>query len=244
MKKGIFAGSRPSGGARRRGLARIRELLAQELLNYFLTGLPALAAATLFGAAIWLAAKSGSLLLTLLAGLLTGLPLGLGLSGLVDAILRTLRDMPGSCWENYRRAFRMNAAQSLVFGALLGLILSGQLFSLWARVNTGLTVLCLALLSGLTLYVWPQIVLVRLRSFDILRNAAVLLLAHPLRSLEGLGIAAVWSFLLWLFFPLSLFLWAIGGLWFPALLILQTLSGVLEETFHAEETLTEGKGSA
>lgn len=245
MKNGIFGGGRrPQSGGRRRGGARIWELLGQELVNYFLAGLPALFTATLYGAGVYLAFQTGSLLAVLLAGLLLGLPVGLFLSALTDCILRTLRDRPGSWRENYKKALRLNALQSLLFGGVFGLILAGQVFSLLAGLHIAVTLLCLALLTAVALYVFPQIALMQLGSLDILRNAAVLLLAHPLRSLEALLLAAVCAFVLWLFFPISLFIWAIGGLWFPGLLILQTLSGVLEESFHAEETISERENSS
>ena len=182
---------------RKRGSYRLLELLRENLSHYFLSGLIALAGATLYGAAVWAAAISRSILVTLLAGMAAGVLLGPCLCGLCDTILRTLRDMPGNWGETYRRAWKQNTRQSIPFGVVMGFILSGQIF---------------ALRFGLY--------------------------GHPLKTLSAVLVVGAWALLLWLLLPLSAILWAIGGLWFPALLVLYLLSGLLEDSFHAEATLS------
>lgn len=223
---------------RKRGSYRLLELLRENLSHYFLSGLIALAGATLYGAAVWAATISRSILVTLLAGLAAGALLGPCLCGLCDTILRTLRDMPGNWGETYRRAWRQNTRQSIPFGMAMGFILSGQIFALRFGLYPGLTLLSLVILCGLFVYVWPQIALVKLRSLDILQNAMVLALGHPLKTLSAVLVVGAWALLLWLLLPLSAILWAIGGVWFPALLVLYLLSGLLEDSFHAEATLS------
>ena len=50
--------------------------------------------------------------------------------GLNDTILRTLRDEPGYWWETYRRTWKRNLKESLLPGAVCGLLLAMELFSL------------------------------------------------------------------------------------------------------------------
>lgn len=217
---------------------RLLELLRENLSHYFLSGLIALAGATLYGAAVWAAMISRSILPTLLAGLAAGALLGPCLCGLCDTILRTLRDMPGNWGDTYRRAWKQNTRQSIPFGMAMGFLLAGQSFALRFGLYPGLTLLSLGILCALFVYVWPQIALVELRSLDVLQNAVVLALGHPLKTLGALAILAGWALLLWLLLPLSALLWAVGGLWFPALLVLLLLSDLLEDSFHAEATLS------
>ena len=238
MRKGILGGSQGGPGQRKTGTLRILELLGENLVNYFRSGMIALVGGTLYGAAVWVSSVSRSILLTLLAGLAAGALLGPCLCGLTDTVLRSLRDMPGNWAETYRRAWRQNTRQSIPFGMAMGLILAGQIFALRFGLYPGLTVVSMVILCGVFLYVWPQIALVELRSMDVLRNAMVLTLSHPLKTVEIVLIAAAWALLIWLLLPLSAILWAIGGLWFSALLILYTLSDLLENTFHAEATLS------
>ena len=50
--------------------------------------------------------------------------------GLNDTILRTLRDEPGYWWETYRHTWKRNLKESLLPGAVCGLLLAMELFSL------------------------------------------------------------------------------------------------------------------
>ena len=65
---------------------------------------------------------AGSALLTVVGGVVGGLVGGPFLSGMIDTVLRALRDEPGYWWNTYKRAWKQNWRQSLVPGALLGLL--------------------------------------------------------------------------------------------------------------------------
>lgn len=88
---------------RKKGLARLFEILSRDLDGIFLSGalamLVCVPAAILAGIALWL----GSLPLCLLAAVAAGWLVGPALTGLYDTILRALRDEPGFWWHTYKR---------------------------------------------------------------------------------------------------------------------------------------------
>lgn len=213
------------------GFARFWEILDSNLSRLFLSNTPAQGAATLYGFALWIGMSGRSILLTLAMGLLCGALLGPCLCGSMDAILRILRREPGFWWETYKKAWRHNAAQAAFCGAIFGLILGGQIFSLWYRIRVGLTLFSMAVLLCVFLYVFPQIPLMKLRTLDLFRNALALALLNPVVTLRTLLIAAAWAFFLWLLWPLSILAWAAFGVWFPGLLMLLSQFGLLKKTF-------------
>ena len=101
---------------RKKGLARLFEILSRDLDGIFLSGalamLVCVPAAILAGIALWL----GSLPLCLLAAVAAGWLVGPALTGLYDTILRALRDEPGFWWHTYKRAWKQNFRSSLVPG--------------------------------------------------------------------------------------------------------------------------------
>lgn len=235
MKKdrGILFGGRgfQPDGRELTGFPRFLELLDRDLAKFYLSGLPALAAGTLYAFAMWLGLAGRSILIVLAAGLVTGALAGPEITGTMDTILRALRDEPGFWWATYKKAWRKNAGQSCIVGAVIGIILSGQIFCLEQGKYVALVLVGMALLITLFLYVFPQIALVELKTVDLFRNALFLAFAHPKKALGVLVITAAWAGLIWLLFPLSALFLAAGGIWFPALLVLLCLNGLLRETF-------------
>ena len=107
---------------RKKGAARLWEILSRDLDGIFLSGTLALLgcapAAILVGAALWL----GSLPLCLLAVVAAGWLTGPVLTGLYDTILRALRDEPGFWWHTYKRAWKRNFKSSPVPGVVFTLL--------------------------------------------------------------------------------------------------------------------------
>ena len=99
---------------RKKGLARLFEILSRDLDGIFLSGalamLVCVPAAILAGIALWL----GSLPLCLLSGAVGGLIAAPVFCGMLDTILRALRDEPGYWWHTYRMAWKQNSSTSSV----------------------------------------------------------------------------------------------------------------------------------
>lgn len=109
---------------------------------------------------------------------------------MADTVLRSLRDEPGYWWETYRRVWKRNARESLVPGMLTGLVLSMQIFTLFhmSVISAGIVTWVLLILSfvvtlGLESYIWPQIALLDLPLYGILKNSLLLFLGYLPRSL-------------------------------------------------------------
>lgn len=135
----------------------------------------------------------------LLAGIIGGLIAGPELSAMADTVLRSLRDEPGYWWETYRRVWKRNARESLVPGMLTGLVLSMQIFTLFhmSVISAGIVTWVLLILSfvvtlGLESYIWPQIALLDLPLYGILKNSLLLFLGYLPRSLGAIAIKAVY----------------------------------------------------
>ncbi len=130
---------------RKKGLARLVEIMSRDLDGIFLSGslalLACVPAAALVGIALWM----GSLPLCLLAACCTGWLVGPALTGLYDTILRALRDEPGFWWHTYKRVWKQSFKSSF---------LPGMIFTvLWALV--GYAAFALPLMADVsTSFVW------------------------------------------------------------------------------------------
>lgn len=149
---------------RKKGVARLVEILSRDLDGIFLSGLLALLAcvpaAALIGLALWL----GSLPLCLLAAVAAGWLVGPALTCLYDTILRALRDEPGYWWHTYKRAWKQNFRSSLVPGivfTVLWALLAWSAFVLPQMTEisvsfAGVLLLDAVLLLTLGSYFWMQ----------------------------------------------------------------------------------------
>ena len=149
---------------RKKGLARLFEILSRDLDGIFLSGalamLVCVPAAILAGIALWL----GSLPLCLLAAVAAGWLVGPALTGLYDTILRALRDEPGFWWHTYKRAWKQNFRSSLVPGivfTVLWALLAWSAFVLPQMTEISLSFALILLLDAVLLltlgnYFWMQ----------------------------------------------------------------------------------------
>ena len=107
---------------RKKGAARLWEILSRDLDGIFLSGVLAMLACApatiLAGVALWL----GSLPLCLLAAAAAGWLVGPALTCLYDTILRALRDEPGFWWHTYKRVWKQSFKSSLVPGIVFTLL--------------------------------------------------------------------------------------------------------------------------
>lgn len=125
---------------------------------------------------------AGSALLTVVGGVVGGLVGGPFLSGMIDTVLRALRDEPGYWWNTYKRAWKQNWRQSLVPGALLGLFVGSWAWMLRAQAESGntSTALWVASIAGIFVctgfFTWllAQVPLVDLPLAQIAKNAGLM----------------------------------------------------------------------
>lgn len=196
----LFNRPAPDGAnAAKTGFPRFWEVLNRDFGRFFRAGLLALLGSVPFLAGVSFAVTAHALTLALLFGLVGGMLAGPELCGMADTVLRSLRDEPCFWWHTYRRAWKRNAAASLVPGAVGGALLGTQLYllahgeQLEIRVPTQVALLGgILLLIGLSTYVWPQLALMELPFGTVVKNAVLLLLGQLPRSLAALAVQAVY----------------------------------------------------
>lgn len=228
---------------RKKGPARFFEILGRDLMSFYLAGLLALVSALPFVFGVWFAVDTHSLVPLLLAGVLGGMIAAPQLCGLLDTILRSLRDEPGFWWATYCRAWKRNVRASLLPGAICGLLLAMQIFTVFhydvsAGVVPGaLLAVGLFLLLGLGEFLFAQVVLLDLPFAGLVKNSLFLFLGYLPRAALGV----VWQFVYWiiilLLWPISGFAMVLTGLWLPAVLTMQAIYPVLNKAFDLERQI-------
>lgn len=229
---------------RKVGLGRLAEVLARDGFSFWKAGGLLLLSVLPAAFCIWFACSSGSILLLLMGSTLGGALAGPQLCGLADTLLRSLRDEPGFWWHTYRQAWRRNAEACLMPGAVTGLLLGMQIFVLSnldkLTVTTSFTVAWIVgslLAIGLALLVWVQLALFDLAMGNVLRNALLLFLLSPVRTVGAIAVHLVYWGCLWLFAPTSLSLLLLTGIWFPLLVSIFLLYQPLEKAFDLEASI-------
>ncbi|MDE7261229.1 MAG: hypothetical protein K2N78_04085 [Oscillospiraceae bacterium] len=232
---------------RKTGLPRFWETLSRDFWDVFRAGFLALAGCLPFLAGSAFSLYSHVLLFAPVFGLLGGAAAGPELCALADTILRGLRDEPGFWWHTYRRAWKRSAKASLLPGAVGGLLLSMQIFLLFhagalelsTSAGAGL-VAGILLVLAVSIYLWPQLALMDLRFFQLLKNSCLLFLGQFPRSIAALAILAGYIGLMLGFFPLTVSLLPFLNLWLPVLPVLFLIYPGINTNFRIEETL-QGK---
>lgn len=228
---------------RKKGPARFFEMLGRDFVSFYLAGMLALASAMPFVLGVWFAVATHSLVPLLLAGVLGGMIAAPQLCGLLDTILRSLRDEPGFWWTTYRRAWKRNAKASLLPGAIGGLLLAMQIFTVFhydssvGVVPGALLAVGLFLLLGLAEFLFAQVALLEMPFAGMLKNSLFLFLGYLPRAALGV----LWQFVYWivilLLWPISVFALLITGFWLPALLAMQAIYPVLDKAFDLERQI-------
>ena len=242
----------PSQG-RKVGIARFFELLGRDLWPLYKSGilcvlgfLPGTALAV-FGM------MAGSALLTVVGGVVGGLVGGPFLSGMIDTVLRALRDEAGYWWVTYRRAFKRNFKASIAPGIFYCVVVTAQIFLVYfcfnmlsKGTNVGVplwvaTVLNLLIFQMLFAYMWPQVVLLDQPFSLTVKNSINCMIAFLPHALA----AAIVQILFWgvviLCMPLGLLLMLIFGFWFVTEVSCQIIYGDIEKVFHIEESIRKMK---
>ena len=145
---GLFSSdrySRPGPGVnpdtpRKKGMSRLLEILGRDLWSFFCAGLLAFAGMLPFVLGMVLAVTSHAVLLVVLAGVVGGMIAMPELVAMADTVLRSLRDEPGYWWQTYRRVWKRNLKESLLPGAIAGVVFGIQIFTLFHLPDLNATV--------------------------------------------------------------------------------------------------------
>lgn len=231
---------------RKTGLPRLWQILRRDLWDCFRSGLMALVGCIPFLAGLFFACAAHVILFAPLAGLIGGAAAGPELCALADTLLRGLRDDAGRAWwPTYRMAWRRSAKAALLPGALTGALLGSQIFMLLHAdalafgPSVGMAlVLGIALLVGLSLYLWPQLALMELSPGQLIKNSALLFIGQLPRTAAALIFLGAYTALSLRFFAFAASLLPLTNLWLPALPALFLIYPGLDRAFQIEEKLS------
>ena len=229
---------------RQTGFARYKQLMSFYAFHWLRLNLIAFAGALPLAAGIWLAILTSSVVVLLPLSFLGGMIFGPFLAGLVDSIMRGLRDAPGNWWANYKKSWKQNWKGSLVSGGLLGLLTGLIAFMIYilsvSRVAVPASTWLMLIVSAAaviwfnTLY-WPQLVLFSQSPAIRLRNAILFTIKHSLRVLAAVVIQLAWAALLVLLAPWTLVAIPFLGFWFPIFLAQLRIYADLNADLRIEE---------
>lgn len=231
---------------RKKGPARLIELVARDIGPYWKAGMLALVG-FVPGFAI---AGAGLLLrnfpLVLAGGLAGGAIAGPGLAGLYDTVARTLRDEPGYWWHTYKRAMKANWKQAMIAGVVLNLLVGAQVFAGWAML-LGAMQESLAFLAGVGLNVmvtamvatclFPQMVVMDVPMVTLFKNALFCAVGFAPRVLAASLLQIAWWVLFLLFMPVSAILVPFMGFWPIVLIATLMIYKPLEKALDLEARL-------
>ena len=174
---------------RKVGAARFFELLGRDLWPFYKASILCVLGFAPGYAAVLFSTMAASLPLCLLSGAVGGLIAAPVFCGMLDTILRALRDEAGYWWTTYRKAFKQNFKASILPGVLYCVVATVQIFLVYfcfnllyhgTNVGVGMwvaTVLNLVIFHMLFSYMWPQVVLLDQPFGQTLKNSVNCMIA-------------------------------------------------------------------
>ena len=239
---------RPSSGKRLTGHARFVELLGRDTIRFLKINFLTLLGFAPFGIGLSVSILSSSILVLLPSCIIGGILAGPSLCGMYDCIFRSLRDAPGTPFENYKKSWKQNFKSAVLPGMIFCLIIGFYCFVLamfsWSTVRqTAGTYV--AYLVGLVVFsviftvFWPLLTLFEQSASDRIRNIILFTARYLWRVLLCTVLNLLYWMILVLFLPWSVFLLPVTGFWFILFWTSFLLYDPLNEAFGLEEAISE-----
>lgn len=235
-------------GERLQGFPRYRELIGRDLKRFLTVNLLTLIgfAPLFFG--VGYAILSSSILVLIPACILGGIFAGPALSCMYDAVFRSLRDAPGGCFENYRRAYKQNFKQSLLPGVIFSLMLGFYAFMVLmltaSKRAPGFGTLAvyffgMALFTMFFSLYWPQIALFEQSGRQRFLNCILFILRYFWKTFRCALLQILYWGVIALLFPWSVIVLVFLGVWFIVFTAGFLLYEPLNEAFAIEEQISQ-----
>ena len=231
---------------RRKGLARLWEVLREDALHLMGAGFLAMLSVIPYAVGLMISIDSHALLPMAVTCPLGGMLAAPQLCGLSDTILRALRNDHSRWWDTYRRAWKQNVKSCLLPGALGGLLFGFQLLMFYqidpAQVDLFLLaamVLGAAVSAAIASWLLPQLALMDLPLHRALLNAVLLCGGHPLKTLGTTLLQMGYWALIVLAFPDTLILFVLLNFWLTTFIVIFVQYESLDNTFDIEESIAE-----
>ena len=246
----------PKNAPQKKGVARFFEILGRDMGPLWRAGmlttlcfLPS-AAAVVFG--ILFHQYLGMVRIAAAIYVLGAMLIGPALTALHAVVIKTIRNIPGYMWHDYKKAFKDNARQSVPAGMTFMVLLAIETFSTYyylfmvEKVNfimLALVLFCMILIITCGLFMFLQILFIDLPLFGMAKNSLMLLFGFAKRSLPAglivivsfvvFGVVIVWP-ITFIFLLLGLFAWV-------TLIVDMWAWPVMEKAFHVTERQEEKK---
>lgn len=244
---GNFNGMGPEGAPTpppRTALGRLWQVYSRHTFGLMASGGLAGLASLVYIASLFFGITSHGLIFVLVGCPIGGALMMPEIVGVADTVFRSVRGEAGFWGMKYRAAWRRNLGQSVLFGALAGLLFGFQYFMMLHAQNTDIFIYILMLI-GLMLSVsvanWTvaQIALVEVPFLRMLLNGLVLTARHPLKSLGAVVITVVYWLFMEVAYPFSLLFAVLFNFWLPMLITMMMLWKPMDETFSVTERIDE-----
>lgn len=229
---------------RKTGAARWWNVLTHNFGAFWLAGALALLGFLPWLLGLYFAIETHTLLFLLAACVGGGLLAGPFFAALTDLVFRALRDEWFSWRGAWIRALRRNARESLAPGVLCCTLYGIQFFTLNHLEPDGaalnmliLLIVSLLIVTALTLWLWPQVVLFSMPLPMLLKNAALLAFSHLGRTLAAAAVGLVYMGAVLIFAPVSFLALAALNLWLPLSAAWYILYQPLEKAFDLESSI-------
>ena len=191
------------------GFNRYKQLLSRHAFSWIKLNLLTVAGALPLAAGIGYAILSSSILVLIPLSIVGGMIWGPFLAGLYDGILRGLRDAPESWWTAWRKSLRQNGRESLLPGAVLGLLIGMYAFMAalfwWSAAPQSLGTIALYLFSA---------ALFLLTALNRMRNIILFTAKYAWRMAGIAVLQLIYAMIYVLFAPWTLLLVPVLGFWY------------------------------
>lgn len=229
---------------RKKGISRMFEVIGRDAFSFWKAGALAILSSIPWLSGVVASTGSNHFLLLLVTSAVGGAIAGPQYCGLVDTILRSLRDEPGFWWHIYRTKWKCNARSSLWTGTVSGLVLGSLFFVLLhldqVVLGPGLFMTFIIgtfVIVAFLLLLWIQLPLMELSLFSRAKNAVLLILISPVRCAGAAFCQILYGGLVWFFLPYSLAVFLFAGVWLPCLLGMFLIYRPIEQNFQLEEKI-------
>lgn len=245
----FFYNDRPTPDARqdtpsKTGIARWWIVLTHNFGSFWLAGTLALLGLLPWMLGLYFAIETHTLLFLLAACVGGGFLAGPFFAALTDLVFRGLRDEWFSWRDAWSRALKRNTRESLAPGVLCCTLYGIQFFTLnhlepgGASLNIlVLLIVSLLIVTALTLWLWPQVVLFSMPLPMMLKNTALLALSNLGRTFAAAVVCLVYMGAVLLFAPVSFLALLVLNLLFPLSAAWYILYKPLERTFDLEASI-------
>lgn len=229
---------------RKKGVARFAEVVGRDAFSFWKASALLLFSGVPLLAGLWLTVCSGRFFWMLVASGVGGAIAGPQMSGLMDTVLRSLRDEPNFWWHTYRKKWKQNCIESLLPGVLTGITLGVQVYVLYylETVVLGAALFaamaaCFLLTTGILLLMWVQLPLMKLPLLAEIKNAVLLFLIAPIKCMGAALTWLVYVALVWFFAPYSMAVVLLTGVWLPCVIGTMMVYPLIDQQFRIEESL-------